>query len=65
MKKIERKSSVLKLHREIVVHLTHESLRQAVGGSSNTACFGCHGGGGGGGGSTHQETDDNNLPLKH
>lgn len=45
MKKIERKSRVLKLHREIVVHLTPEHLEQAVGGSSNTNCFGCHGSG--------------------
>jgi len=61
MKKIERKSRVLKLQREIVVHLTHERLQQAVGGSSNTNCFGCQGGG-----VTHHGTDqDNQLAQQH
>ncbi|HET9621667.1 MAG TPA: hypothetical protein VFP84_09890 [Kofleriaceae bacterium] len=60
MKKIERKSRVLKLHREIVLHLSPDELRQAAGGSNNTPCFGCHSGSG----TTRIETQDNNF-LKH
>ena len=61
MKKIERKSRVLKLQREIVVHLTHERLQEAVGGSSNTNCFGCQGSG-----TTRHGTDqDDQLEQKH
>ena len=55
MKKIERKSRVLQLHREIVVHLTHERLQQAVG-ASKSNCWGCQGGGTTGG--TLHETDE-------
>lgn len=59
MKKIERKSRVLKLHREIVVHLTPDDLKQAGGASTNTACFGCHGSG------TSSHTDaDNQFDSK-
>jgi hypothetical protein len=59
MKKIERKSRVLQLHCEIVVHLSVERLRQAAGGTTNTACNSCHGSG------TSFRTDDNDFNPQH
>jgi hypothetical protein len=58
MKKIERKSRVLKLHREIVLHLTAEDLRRAAGGTGQTQCSGC-------GHSTRLDTEDNQDNQKH